>query len=102
MHTKRRYIFFDYELELLQTIRENKMVAILKSTGLGISEIMLRIICYFAETEPLWHNSQVCIITAPRLDLAITLIDRLARWYPEIESWIKISQNRSSFQSVKF
>lgn len=76
---------FDYELELLQTIRENKMVAILKSTGLGISEIMLRIICYFAETEPLWQNSQVCIITAPRLDLAITLINRLARWYPEIE-----------------
>ena len=76
---------FDYELELLQTLREKKMVAVLKSTGLGISEIMLRIICYFAETEPLWQNSQVCIITAPRLDLAITLIDRLARWYSDIE-----------------
>lgn len=76
---------FDYELELLQTLREKKMVAILKSTGLGISEIMLRIICYFAETEPLWQNSQVAIITAPRLDLAITLIDRLARWYSDIE-----------------
>lgn len=73
---------FDYELNLLNTLTSKKLLFIKKSTGLGISEFMLRWICYNAETNPNWKNSQVCIVTAPRLELALTLIDRIRRWFP--------------------
>jgi hypothetical protein len=77
---------FDYELNLLDILKNKKLLFIKKSTGLGISEFMLRWICYNAETNSSWNNSQVCIVTAPRLELAITLIDRIRKWYPDIEA----------------
>ena len=77
---------FDYEMELLELLKNKKLLFIKKSTGLGISEFMLRWICYNAETNLAWANSQVCIVTAPRLELAMTLINRIRRWYPHIEA----------------
>lgn len=76
---------FDYELELFDILKDKKLLFVKKSTGLGITEFVLRWIIYKALTDSTWKNSQVCIVTAPRLELAITLIDRIHKMIPNAE-----------------
>ena len=68
-------------------IEENgvKHIWIKKATGLGISEFFLRYTAWKALSTDLWKNCKVCIITGPRLQLAITLIDRIKRLFSEIK-----------------
>ena len=58
------------------------MLWVKKATGLGITELILRWIIFQALTNPQLKNSQVCIVTAPRLELAISLIDRINKIFP--------------------
>jgi len=72
--------FFDYEQELEQILKENKYLWIKKATGLGISEFFLRWIAYQCKFEKLREKQidvSVVIITGPRIELAVQLIDRL-------------------------
>jgi hypothetical protein len=50
-----------------------------KSTGLGVSEFMLRIMGWLCTSTELYKNSitQMVIVTGPNQDLAIKLIKRL-------------------------
>ena len=50
---------------------------ILKSTGLGITEFFLRIIGWLCTKDNSLKGSQVCIVTGPRIELSVILIDRL-------------------------
>ena len=47
-----------------------------KATGLGISEFMLRFMAWLSLKDNTLGGSQMCIVTRPRIDLAIALIDR--------------------------
>lgn len=76
---------FDYEMNIYNLLKEKKHLFIKKSTGLGITEFVLRWIIYQCVTEPTWKNSQVCIVTAPRIELAFTLIDRIHKMIPTAE-----------------
>ena len=69
---------FDYEQLLFDTLQSNKHVWIKKATGLGVTEFMLRYMAWlcFSSTFKV-ENSQMCIVTGPRIELAITLIDRM-------------------------
>lgn len=73
---------FDYELEIIDILKIKKMLWVKKATGLGITELILRWIIFQALTNPQLKNSQVCIVTAPRLELAISLIDRINKIFP--------------------
>jgi len=77
---------FDYEEDLINKIESKKLTWIKKATGLGITELVLRWICFNAEINSEWQNGQVCIVTAPRLELAITLIDRIKKFYPTVQA----------------
>jgi hypothetical protein len=92
---------FDYEKTIFDSLQSHKHVWIKKATGLGITEFMLRFmiwICfkegennnsnndtgtdsdYFSNaTTTSLSGSQMCIVTGPRIDLAIGLIDRMKR-----------------------
>ena len=72
---------FDYEKMIYDTLQENKHLFILKSTGLGITEFFLRYIAWLCLKDDILKNSQVCIVTGPRIELAITLIDRLKKLF---------------------
>ena len=50
---------------------------VLKSTVLGITELFLRVIGWLCTSDDSLKGPQVCIVTGPGLELAITLIDRL-------------------------
>jgi hypothetical protein len=77
----RTYPIFEYEYELLSLLGTEKHVWIKKATGLGITEFTLRWIAWMSLKDDNMKRKHkdvdIVIITGPRLDLAITLMDRL-------------------------
>jgi hypothetical protein len=59
----------------------NKHLWIKKATGLGISEFMLRFMAWLCLKDDKLSGSQMCIVTGPRIDLAIALIDRMKKLF---------------------
>jgi len=80
---------FDYEKQIYDLLMKkngddkDKHIWILKAAGLGITELILRIICWLATRNDDLKGSQVCIVTGPRIDLATTLIERIKKIFPE-------------------
>lgn len=79
--------YFDYEEELENDLKNHKYIWIKKATGLGISEFMLRWIAWNCLKDDELKNKQVdvsaVIITGPRIELAVQLIDRLKELFEE-------------------
>jgi hypothetical protein len=75
------YPLFDYEQLLYNELQSHKHLWIKKATGLGVTEFMLRYmawLCFNGDSAPKeLIGSQMCIVTGPRIELAITLIDRM-------------------------
>jgi hypothetical protein len=59
----------------------SKHLWIKKATGLGISEFMLRFMAWLCLKDNALSGSQMCIVTGPRIDLAIALIDRMKKLF---------------------
>jgi hypothetical protein len=75
---------YDYEeiiFDSLVTQTGNKHLWIKKATGLGISEFMLRFMAWLCLKDNALSASQMCIVTGPRIDLAIALIDRMKKLF---------------------
>jgi late competence protein required for DNA uptake (superfamily II DNA/RNA helicase) len=75
---------YDYEqiiFDSLVTQTGNKHLWIKKATGLGISEFMLRFMAWLCLKDNALSGSQMCIVTGPRIDLAIALIDRIKKLF---------------------
>lgn len=68
---------FDYEHQLFNELQKHKLIWLLKATGLGITEFVIRYIAWLAVKDDKLKGSQVCIVTGPRIDLAIAIIDRI-------------------------
>jgi hypothetical protein len=67
----------------LVTHNGNKHLWIKKATGLGISEFMLRFMSWLCLKDNTLSGSQMCIVTGPRIDLAIALIERMKRLFAD-------------------
>jgi hypothetical protein len=75
---------YDYEeiiFDSLVTPNGNKHLWVKKATGLGISEFMLRFMAWLCLKDNTLSGSQMCIVTGPRIDLAIALIDRMKKLF---------------------
>src|SRR5919112_2385856 len=72
---------YDYQKLVLDALDSHKYVFINKATGLGISELMLRYMVWLCLRDNALSGSQMCIVTGPRIDLAIGLIDRMKRLF---------------------
>jgi hypothetical protein len=59
----------------------NQHLWIKKATGLGISEFMVRLMAWLCLKDDALSGSQMCIVTGPRIDLAIALIDRIKKLF---------------------
>jgi len=71
---------YDYERIIftpLDTHNSNKHLLIKKATGLGISEFMLRFMAWLCLKDNALSGSLMCIVTEPRIDLAIALTQRM-------------------------
>ncbi len=75
---------YDYEHIIFDSLvapNGNKHLWIKKATGLGISEFMLRFMAWLCLKDNALSNSQMCIVTGPRIDLAIALIDSMKKLF---------------------
>jgi hypothetical protein len=87
---------FDYEKIVYDTFNATKHVWIKKATGLGITEFMLRYMAWLCLKDGRLKGSQMCIVTGPRIDLAITLVDRLKKLLIETDrEKTKLDQSRT-------
>jgi hypothetical protein len=77
-------IFNDRNSEVIKNYSIGKHLWIKKATGLGITEFMLRYMAWLCLKDDKLSGSQMCIVTGPRIDLAITLIDRLKRLFSDL------------------
>jgi hypothetical protein len=71
---------YDYEQIIFDSLIGNtasKHIWIKKATGLGVSEFMLRYMAWLCLKDNALSRSQMCIVTGPRIELAIALIDRM-------------------------
>ena len=72
---------FDYEIDLLEILENKKHLWIKKATGLGITELLIRWIAWKCVTNNEMRDKQVdtnvILITGPRIELAITIMTRL-------------------------
>ena len=60
---------------------KDKHLWVKKATGLGITEFFLRIIAWLCTKNNEYRNTSICIVTAPRIELAVGLITRLKRLF---------------------
>jgi len=72
---------FDYQQLIYNTLETNKHLWILKSTGLGITELFLRYMCYLALHDDTYQNSQFVLVTGPNWDLSKKLIGRMKKLF---------------------
>lgn len=69
---------YDYELDLVNALDNNKSVFVKKARGLGITEILLRYMAWRAICfNDLYSGCRFHIVTGPRINLAEELIDRV-------------------------
>ena len=83
--------FYDYEKTIFDYLensnreqskknnndRTGKHLWIKKATGLGITEFMLRYVAWLCIKDDKLKGTQMCIVTGPRIDLAIELLEGL-------------------------
>jgi hypothetical protein len=74
----RKLPLFPYERDIFEVLEaKSRHVWIKKATGLGITEFMLRYMAYLCTRDDKLKGSQMVILTAPRIDLAINEIERI-------------------------
>jgi hypothetical protein len=75
--------FYDYESIIFHSLDGNNHIWIKKATGLGITEFMLRYMTWLCLKDDKLKGTQMCIVTGPRIDLAITFIERMKMLFVE-------------------
>ncbi|MGC1134976.1 MAG: hypothetical protein WA941_19255 [Nitrososphaeraceae archaeon] len=76
-----QFPLFDYEQLLCDSLHKHKHIWIKKATGLGITEFVLRFMAWLCLRDNALQSSQMCIVTGPRIELAITLITRMKQLF---------------------
>lgn len=76
-----QFPLFDYEQLLYDTLQKHKHIWIKKAAGLGITEFILRFMAWLCLGDSRLQSSQMCIVTGPRIELAITLITRMKQLF---------------------
>ena len=79
----REFPLFDYQKLIYNTLMtesgsfKDKHLYLLKSSGIGASELFLRLMAWLCTKDDTYRNSQMVIIPGPNLSLAVKLIQRL-------------------------
>lgn len=60
---------------------QHKHLWIKKATGLGITELVLRLMAWLCLNDKTYRGTQMCIVTGPRIETAIYLINRMKRLF---------------------
>ena len=82
---------FDYEQLLYSTLQKHKHLWIKKATSLGITEFMLRYMAWICLRDRALEGSQMCIVTGPRIELAITCVQKDLMRFNSKETTIELN-----------
>lgn len=78
--------YHDYWKEMYEDLEKHKHIWVKKCAGIGMTEFMLRWISWMCLKDNEWKRTQkdvnVVLIVGPRLDLAITIIQRMKELFP--------------------
>jgi len=74
---------FDYEKDIVQKLLDHRNLWILKATGLGITELILRVMAWLCLSFNTYKGQRMDIVTGPRIQQAIELIDRIKNLFTE-------------------
>jgi hypothetical protein len=77
----KQFPLFDYQKLLFDKLQETNCLWIKKATGIGATEFLLRYIVWLCTRDNEMQGQRVCVVTGPRIDLAVTLIDRLCELF---------------------
>jgi hypothetical protein len=92
---------YDYQKIVFDALDKHKYVFIKKATGLGISELMLRYMVWLCLRDNTLFGSQFCVVTGPRVDLAISLIDRIKRLFESANMYFETKETVIELNGVK-
>lgn len=97
---------YDYEWDILKAFKQHQHIWILKSRGLGITELVLRYFAWKCLATDNYANKFIHIITGTKEEFAAKLIHRLAnifkRNYPDVKLELKYTQlilNKTTIQA---
>jgi len=82
---------YDYEQIMFEKLfevkhdQQDRHLWVLKAGGMGITEFLLRVMCWLATRDNFYSAAQMALITAPNIDLAIGLVRRIKRLFPAHE-----------------
>jgi hypothetical protein len=85
---------FDYEEDIFNALEEDRYVAVLKSTGMGLTECTLRYITYKCLVDNDWQGRQVPIVVGPNISLATKLITRIKRMFEKHDVYFEDRQQQ--------
>jgi hypothetical protein len=91
---------YDYEQlifdALVNSVNNNKHIWIKKAIGLGVSEFMPRFMAWLCLKDNALAGSQMCIVTGPRIELAIALIHRMKALFRKMEIYLSIFDTKET------
>jgi hypothetical protein len=73
----KEYPIFDYEMQVYDALVNYKNIFIKKARGLGITEFILRWMCYLATFDDRYSGCRFNIICGPRIQIAESYISRI-------------------------
>jgi len=81
--------------------QQHKHLAVIKATGLGIIEFVLRWIAWMCVRNDDLKGQRVCLVTGPNIALAITLIKRLKELFMNPESKHRLFDTKETVLVIK-
>lgn len=88
---------YHYQQIIFDSLDGNRHPWIKKATGLGVSEFMLRFMVWLCLKDKMLSGSHMCIVTGPRIDLAIALIERMKNLFANSKGIVPVVKVSRSF-----
>jgi hypothetical protein len=95
MKDGKEHDIYPYELDYYNKVKEHRLVIVNKATGIGMTEITLRLMLHAALT---WNlgNKRLCIVSGTRLEHARELLNRLEGIITRRQKWLIKSKDHTS------
>ena len=89
---------YEYQIEMVRSIHENKDTVILASRQLGKTTVVSMYMLWFA----LFHKSKKCVIASKGMTHATEIMARIKFAYEELPTWLKAGCKFYNRTSIEF
>lgn len=86
---------YAYQYEIINALKQHKLIAITKARGVGVSELVLRWMFHLCVRDNAMRGKNIAIITGIREDLSLELLRRFRNLLPNYP-WEEVDGNTSN------